>query len=480
MLECKKHYNKIMTIMMLALFFNICISKTSWAARFIVNNDSGLDCPDGLTATHQTIQGAVRAAIADTMDKQDEIYLCPGRYRENVRIENAPGQMITLKGDDDDRTAAIIIGVVDTPGPLIHVRGVDQVTIQALTVDGRHRLQGLEPFLEIWGIRFEETSGRIQNVVVKDIGGRNGRGQGLAVHIQGVKADRFDPTMPPEAKKVEVLDTLIQNFTRVGVLVDGEGAHAEIEGSVFEGPMTPLAWAPNGIQFSRGAKGHVYDNYFDHMISPDLLSGAGAGIALHCVNGVHAYKNAILNTDLGIVVIDSQDNVVEDNFFELNQVGIDVQVLGQYFDDPGCTSALTPPERNTFRRNTILDAISTGVHLVVFDPSLGVPRDNRFEDNMVLGPFFAFFVRDGEDNTFVDNIILDSDTFPSMSDQTVGNGTHGKANFYSANLCANPTPDHLCGSLVPTFSSVRQMQRASQRGVALGAASYVASPYIRP
>lgn len=467
----------VVVIMSIALMSSIGMSKPSWAAKFVVN-DAGMDCPESLTATYTTIQAAVTAAIADTADTQDEIYICPGTYQENILIENAPGQMIALKGADDDRTAAVINGVANTPGPLIDVRGVDKVTIQSLTVDGRSSLQ-IGPFTEMWGIRFEETHGLIQNVVVKNIGDVGGSAQSLAIQIQGVKADHCDPTMPPEEKKVKVLGNFIQNFTRVGVLVDGEGAYANIEGNVLEGPTTPTTWAPNGIQFSRGAKGHAYNNYFHHMLSPDPLNGAGSGIALHCVKAVHAYNNAISDTDLGIVVIDSQENTVEGNFFEFTQVGIDVQVLGQYFGDPQCTSALTPPERNTFSRNTILDAISTGFHLVVFDPNLGIPRDNRFEDNVALGSFFGFFVRNGEDNTFVGNTIF-SGTFPSMSDQTVGSGTNGKANLYSENLCTNPAPDHLCGNLVPTSSIVQTSPRISQSGVAFGTASYVASPYVQP
>ncbi len=439
----------------------LCMASVTWSASFVVN-DGGADCPAGLTETHSTIQDAVDAVMAHA-DAMNDISICAGVYPEDIHLGNAPDKMITLKGVGDDHTTVLITGTGGGPGPIIDVHSVGTVNISQLTVDGQSAMVPTTMFGAVRGIRYEDTDGSISQVKVKNIGSADGLAQGLAIHIQGAKVDTYDPAMPPAEKRVEVVQNIIRNTARVGVLVDGYGVYAHIGGNAIEGPTMPPRFAFNGIQMSRGAKGQALENIIDDAVSPDPEAGGGAGVAMQCVSGIQVTKNTISNTDLGVVIIDSQSNTIANNVLQAITNGLDLQALGNFFGDLGCFSGPSPPQMNILNDNTIIDATSTGVQLLTFDMDIGVPSNNQFVNNVAIGEFFAFFVSSGEQNTFDSNLTLGSADFPSMSDQTAGSGTNGKANTYGGNFCDNPAPDQLCTGFGASMGTTQGQLRAAPR-----------------
>lgn len=284
--------------------FILGAASFAWSASFIVN-DGGADCPNSLVATHTTVQGAIDAAVAH-VDMTSDIQVCPGTYAENISMMNAADKTITLKGIGADHTTVIITGAGGGPGPIVNVDGLGTVHISDLTVDGQSMMTPTAMFGAVEGIRYEETNGSIRQVEVKNIRNADGSAQGLAIRVQGARAGEFDPAMPPAEKSVEINENIIRNTSRIGILVDGLGASADIEENLIDGPSMPMVFAFNAIQISRSAKGKANKNVINDTVSPTPLTGGGAGVAIHCVDGVTVTKNVITNADLGIVIIDTQ------------------------------------------------------------------------------------------------------------------------------------------------------------------------------
>ncbi len=117
-------------------------------------------------------------------------------------------------------------------------------------------------------------------------------------------------------------------------------------------------------------------------------------------------------------------------------------------------------------------SINVGIDVNTLDPSVGVPEDNEVEGNVIEGQgFFGILVRQGENNSFDDNVIAD-DSPPDILDQTTGNGTSGTANFYDDNFCTTVSiPEGLCDPIFP-FSNL-----ATRGADAAPGASLAGSPF---
>jgi parallel beta-helix repeat protein len=425
------------------------------------------DAPSqGLTPTHHTIQEAVDAAIALAVMNPEaagqRVLIVPGTYTGNISIDASSDFDLLIKGLGSDPADVVIEGLVGGSDPIIEVSRAGEIAIENLTVNGGSGLEPTEPRGAVVGIRFEDTSGRIENVAVTNIRNGDGSAQGLAIQVQGVHPGTFDPGMPPATKRIEITGNTITNFTRVGILVDGYGVDVSIRDNNLVGPTMAEFWAPNIIQVSYGATGEIINNSVDDAISPNAPGGAGSGIIFYCTQGGHAENNTITGTDLGISLVDAQETIAQNNTILFADTGIPVQVLGHFFGDPKCGADLQPSRNNVVNNNNISQVFSAGIQLESFDLAVGVPTENRFEGNVILGQSpdaLGIAVLQATNNTFIDNLIDEpaltggvSTINTAVVDQTVGSGTASTANTYINNQCVDSEPSGLCGD--PTLTSV--------------------------
>ena len=479
--------------MALAMTLSGCDSDDSDApAPFVVGNVASSDP----TLTHHTIQKAVDAAIqlATTTPGATvpELHIIPGTYTENIRIDASNTFNLSIKGIGSNPAEVVIVGPGGGTNPIIDVNRAGDIVVENLTVDGKSALEPTENGGPVVGIRFEEANGRIENVSVINTRNGDGSAQGLAIQVQGVPAEGFDPGMPPATKRVEITGNTITNFSRVGILVDGYGVDASIRDNRIVGPAMSEVWAPNGVQISHGATGEIINNSVDDASSPNASEGAGAGILLYCTQGGLTENNTITGTDLGISLVDTQETVVRSNTISLTTTGIPVQTLGHFYGDPQCGATLQPPQNNMVNNNNIFQVLSAGLQIDSFDLAVGVPTENRFEGNVILGQgpdALGIAVLQATNNTFIDNLIDEpaltggvSTINTAVVDQTVGSGTASTANTYINNQCVDSEPAGLCGTppltsvaaVVPQRAGARSAQPHTARPLSRAPAPYIA------
>lgn len=387
-------------------------NQLAGGATVVVDDDGGED--------FTTIQDAVDSGA-------EKIIIRAGTYAENVTIPG--GSDVTLEGSGVGATN--VTGVAGTNGPIIDVLPGSKVVIKELTVDGGSAMSGGTDY----GIRYEESDGRIKNVEVKNIRNASGSAQGIGIRVSssGAKA------------KVRVEKTIVSNYTRVGIYGNGVGVKLTVKKCDIDGPVLPRVWAPNGIQISRGAEAKVRGNEVNNNPSPNPPGGAGSGILLFCAGPTNVKNNTVRAADLGIAVADNDgakilNNDIYDSVFD----GISLQFIGLFWGDIGC--GVTPPENNLIKNNDIKDSGDTGVSLVNFDPTTisTTPNNNLIIINDIQGSAVeGIHIWDGADNRIFNNDISGSGSTDSVDD-TSGAGTAGTANTWKNNSCSSSTPAGLC------------------------------------
>lgn len=357
-------------------------SPTRWAedaraskkGRLVVDDDL-VECPD---ADYMTIQEAVNEAA--TAKGTDRIEVCAGAYPEDVTI--GPDNSLMLIGAGMDQTFVTGAG---SGGTVIDVMDAGRVEIQGLAVDGGATYAR--------GIRYTSTSGKVEQIAVGNVRSgiefRNGGGQ----------------------VNVAATDNYVHDFTRSGILADGEGVDLKAMDNRVVGPASSSE-AANGIQVSRGAKGLVMKNDIrDAIFSGNPASGVGSGVILFCAApGTKVQHNTVSGADIGIAIADNQGADVMNNAISgSNFDGISLQFIGLFFGDIGC--GVTPTEHNRVQGNAIDGSSFDGISLANFDAANApaTPNDNEVKLNTISnsgGNGIGVF--DGQENAFASNAISDS------------------------------------------------------------------------
>lgn len=377
-----------------------------------VVDDDGADCPD---AGFTTIQDAVDAGAKD-------IDVCAGTYPENVVI--GPDAHVKLEGAGTGATR--LTGVAGTAGPILEIGGGSKVDVRDLTVDAESALAG-DP---VYGIRYTDSEGKVEHVEVLNVRNPSGGSQGVGIRVDGA---------PGARAKVKIKEVHVFNYTRAGIGANGEGAEMEVEKATVDGPVPPRLWAPNGVQFSRGASGSVKNSTIDNNPSPKPTGGGGSGIILLCAGDkVKVEHNTVTNADLGISLGDNAGADVHDNDVSgSNYAGISLQFIGNYYGgSQGCPGHPARTMGNRVHNNTIegSGAVDDGIDLVNFDPATipDTPNDNRIENNRVDGAAYGFAVYGdpywGPAGNEFKNDRATSSPLVSCYDGTTGGGTAGTAN----------------------------------------------------
>jgi parallel beta-helix repeat protein len=389
--------------------------------RGVMVDDDGLQCRH---AAYTTIQDAVDAGAG-------KIQVCAGTYPENVLIP--AGAKITLEGYGHGE--ARVTGVAGSAGPIIDVEAGSNVTIRKLTVDGESALAGGT----VVGIRYTEASGTVERVKVLNIRNASGSSQGSGIQVLSTG---------PKAK-LTVTKSRVENYTRSGIIGNGDGADIRVTYNTVIGPVLPRVWAPNGIQVSRDAKGQVTRNKVDSNISPNPNGGAGSGILAFCPGRTTIQSNTVTGGDLGISIADTaKARVQSNNVSRTNFEAISLQLLGDYFGDLGCTPPVSPVEDNTVSSNYAHDNLLDGISFSNFDGSgtaTGSPNNNLISYNKIRdNGGDGIHVYTGTDNRFYRNRVSGSGSGTNAVDDSLGGGTAGTANTWIANNCQPGMPAGIC------------------------------------
>jgi parallel beta-helix repeat protein len=259
------------------------------------------------------------------------------------------------------------------------------------------------------GIRYRETGGTVRRVHVRNIRDAAGNCAGAGIRVESLTGD---------LAVVSVLESVVENATRVGIAANGVGAKLTAKNNLVLGPVAPKSWAPNGIQVSRGATGSVLNNDVREMTSPNVPGGAGSGIILFCAgNGVKVRQNTVRTSDLGIALADgSHANIGANQIQDSLYTAISLQFIGTFFgDNLGCPDYPSLTEENVVADNDILNSgignEGNGIDLAGFDPSLPVyPLRNSILRNTIRNSGgIGIAIYGGEDNRVATNVISGSD-----------------------------------------------------------------------
>jgi hypothetical protein len=277
-------------------------------------DDDRVQCPQ---AQFQSIQAAVLAARPN-----DKIYVCPGIYREQVRIDKP----LTVQGISvDNQNQAIVMPVGVAPNStslatnnpiaaIILVDGASKVTLQNLTVDGAtNGITGCAPNLV--GVYYRNSSGSIDSLAVRNIKlgtGLEGCQSGLAIFVQSGQGG---------SSKVSILNNSVHDYQKNGITANEAGTDVMISGNAVSGIGSTPNIAQNGIQIADGATGTIDSNsIINHIYSPcvsiENCGAASANILIIDSDGVKVTKNNAGKAQLNIYYQGNKGDVSNNIIFD--------------------------------------------------------------------------------------------------------------------------------------------------------------------
>jgi parallel beta-helix repeat protein len=257
----------------------------------------------GASETYHTIQAAVTAASAG-----DKILVDPGTYQEQVTIP-AADTVLTLRSTCP--LAAVIKAPTVMTGNMAIVddAGATNVTIDGFTITG----PGGSANNSIgYGIRIDSggsatiEENHITKIEDSSLGGDQ---TGIAIMV-----GRQSQSTTGSAK---IIDNVIDNFQKEGILVSNTGSSAEIEGNIVRGVGPTAVIAQNGVQVSDGATAEIEGN----VISGDVYSPqtfASVGIVLVDPGLVSISCNVVTTSDVGIYALGANGVKIERNLVAKN------------------------------------------------------------------------------------------------------------------------------------------------------------------
>ena len=310
-------YKALLVLLTVAFFSSI--SESALAATVEVGS-----CRAGLPQ-YSTIQSAVNAAPSGS-----NVFICPGRYHEQVVINKALDIRGIVEGTND---AAIIVppvtGVVQNTTSLssgaaiaaqVLVQGTVGVSLTNITVDGSNN--GLTENScagpDFIGVYFQNASGSITRtaVVNQTMTPTNGCQNGLAIFVQSGNSG---------TSNVTVANNHVQNYQKNGITGNEVGTTVTVSGNTVFGQGPTNGAAENSIQIGFGAAGSITGNTVgDDIWAPDTSSDsadAASGILVYASHGISVSKNTVGNTQFGIgFVTDPSVGTADDGVITSNKI----------------------------------------------------------------------------------------------------------------------------------------------------------------
>jgi len=365
-----------------------------------------------------TIQAAVNAAHPG-----DRILVDPGTYQEQVTIPAVDNGLAL----ESTRPLAAII---KAPSPMIGNKsivddaGAHDVTIAGFTITGPGA-----PGVGGIGFGIHIDSGGSATIVGNHItkiednpidGAQNGVAIQVGRQSEGTTGSAI------------ILDNVIDNYQKTGIVVSNVGSHADIFGNTVQGAGPTTLLAQNGIQISDGATAQVsYNVVSGNIYTPGTTQATG--ILLFNPGTVRVDHNTVTHNDIGIIAVGGTGLVIDHNhvshstFFGIvldgsthSQVSYNTTNHNGSNQAGGAGIALVSASHNTVDHNT--SAHNRGDGILVDSSSTG--------------------------NTITDNRLRGYTNFDAEDDST-GTGTGGTANLWREN---QGKTDNRGGALIDSHS----------------------------
>jgi hypothetical protein len=376
----------------------------------LVVDDDKVQCPN---AAFTSIQAAVNAA-----SRGDRINVCPGTYREQVRVNKA----LTIRGIGVANQHlslimpnAVVANSTSTASgnpiaAIVLVEGTDKVTLTHLAVDGTNNGLG-DCATNLVGIYYRNASGTVNDVAVRNIQlapALFGCQAGLGILVQSGGGHR---------SKVDILDSSIHDYQKNGIVASEAGTEVRISGNAVTGiGSTPLI-AQNGIQVSFGAKGTVDNNSVINHLYGQCTSAScpffAANILIFDSDEVSVFGNSTGNAQVNVYYQGDKGEVSNNTIFQ-SPVFDGIDLVG---------------DRNSARGNNIKNSGAEGVYV------LG--NRNEVSNNIINeAPIGIFQDTPSSNNRFnrndFDNVGLEIVSAPSTTTTTLQSSGSGSVRNASA------------------------------------------------
>ncbi|TAK57427.1 MAG: T9SS type A sorting domain-containing protein, partial [Bacteroidetes bacterium] len=215
--------------------------------------------------------------------------------------------------------------------PVVYVHGVDNVTVQNLTVDGAGRGNANYRFI---GIGYYNAGGTINACDVKDV--RNTPIDG-SQHGTAIYAYVDNST----SRTVNVSNNTMSGFQKNGMALNGNNLTATVTGNTITGAGAVDFIAQNGIQIGFGATGSITGNTVTG-ISYTPGTWVSTGILLYTPTGSIITSNNIVNqAQVGIYYLENGGEI-SDNTITATFAGIGNTSFWGIVADPGGTPRAKP------------------------------------------------------------------------------------------------------------------------------------------
>jgi parallel beta-helix repeat protein len=344
-------------------------------------------------AEYETIQAAVDAA-----DAGDTIIVAPGFYAEQVTFGEGKDD-ITLRARNP------LLAVIQAPAELtgekaiVTIDGADGVTVRGFTITGPGETANA---LEFGVAVVNGGSAVVRNNVITAI--RNdpldGIQLGVAVYVA---ADG-------QATSAVIRDNVLADYQKGGVVVDGEGASADITGNTIAGSGATDLIAQNGVQVSDGAVAVVVRNDITgHVYTGDDFSAIG--VFADAAGGLIVSDNKLFDNQIGLAAFDTAGVVISGNRVFDNDAGV----------------FLSGVDGGLLTGNRVEDNGSDGV--VLTDTTAVLVFNNTVRRN---GGDGLVLTGESANNFIFGNTLRQNDGFDAFDD-TTGPLTGGTANLWFQN-----------------------------------------------
>jgi nitrous oxidase accessory protein NosD len=322
------------------------------SAQVLVVGTKGTGCS---TPTFSKIQDAIDVASAGA-----RIRVCAGTYAEQLTVTKS----LTIHGDNGALVQPInmtanVSTLPEATAAVIYVSNAADVNIENLIIDGsKNGIAECSPFLV--GVLYQNSSGALDHNAI--------RRMELPLDLNGCQSgDGVDVISTGTPTTVTVSNNSIHGYQKNGVTANEAGTTVVVRNNTVSGVGLTDGAAQNGIQIAFGAAGQVIannvsNNQWEPCTSPATCSTAATGI----------------------LVLESNNVVVEQNTLNSNQLSVYVQANNANV------------QQNLVLNTPILDSISL------------IGNNNTASQNKVVHSGQADVVVNGNNNQVVDNEIVDA------------------------------------------------------------------------
>ncbi|MEA2172992.1 MAG: hypothetical protein QOD00_584 [Blastocatellia bacterium] len=342
-------------------------------------DDDHVQCP---RAQYSSIQAAVLAARPG-----DRINVCPGTYREQVKITKSlsvqgisvanQNQAIVMPPTAAPNSTSLISG--NPIAAIILVDTATKVNLTNLTIDGGNNGISSCAGPTLVGIYYRNASGKVDSVAVRNIKlgtGFEGCQNGLAIFVQSGNGGHAS---------VDISNSSIHDYQKNGITANEPNTEVNVRGNAISGFGVSPIIAQNGIQVAFGARGSIDGNsVINHVYGGCTNANSNCDFAANILiidsDGVRITRNTTGKAQVNVYYQGNKGEVSNNTIFEsvlfdgIDLIGNKNRAIGNNIFNSGEAGIFVQGNQNAASANTINEA---PVGILESAPSSG----NQFNGN---------------------------------------------------------------------------------------------------